>query len=401
MTNRRLGMGLITTVVGLTIGCGEDRPPIVGPPPPVALTVRSVTPSTGGSATSTTIQIAGTGFVSGATLTLDGSGTTVTFISATQLRAIAPPHDAGPIDIVVTNPNGDSGRLSGGFSYIERPVRLTLTGDTSLEASGETSQLTATATFADGRTVDVTRESVWGSSFPAVATVSADGQLTAAGLGSTLIFLRYPLTNSYLFQQTEVAVTPRGTFALTGRVREPGAGGVPGATVVHVASGQSTVSDNSGYFSFGGLTGSRRFSATKENYESNEGDLTPEDFFDIPMQRVVRLDADAHQPAYSSRLAPNDMDYLIDGTHCQPCRLIRITSTTGRPAQLTLTWTTSVDLHLWIDGRRRDPSGLQREIAADIPTGSGEVVIYIGKVRPASVEDYVSFTLNAVPAGGQ
>src|SRR5678815_4493283 len=89
-----------------------------------------------------------------------------------------------------------------------------------------------------------------------------------------------------------------GTFALSGRVREPGAGGLNATTVVHVDSGQTARTDNGGNFFFGGLTGSARFSATRENYENAEAQGIPGDIVDIPMQRVVRLAGGA--PAYTS-----------------------------------------------------------------------------------------------------
>jgi hypothetical protein len=390
----------IAAAGGLTLGCGgDDRQIIAPPPPPVALRVSSVVPSTGSATGSTSIQILGAGFVSGATLTLDGRGNVVNFVSSGQLRAVAPPHEIGPIDIVVTNPNGESSRLAGGFTYVERAVKLSLTGDTSFESPGERSQLTATATFADGRTIDVTRECRWSSTFPAVASVAADGLLTAGSIGGTRIFVSYPFTGAYLAQFADVTVTPPGTFALSGRVREPGAGGLSGATVVHIDSGQSTRTDNGGNFFFGGLTGSARFTAARENYEDAEAQGIPGEIVDIPMQRVLRLAGGA--PVYTSTLAPNDLDYVIAGTHCQPCRMIRVSSPSGGAVKVTLTWTTAVDLHIWTEERRIDPNGPAREVSADIQVGSGESVIFIGQIRPGSVGDYVPFNLSVtLPTGG-
>jgi IPT/TIG domain-containing protein len=386
-------------LAGMALGCGGADKNVVAPPSPAALRVTSVAPSTGSAAGNTSIQILGAGFVSGATLTLDGRGTVVNFVSSGQLRAVAPPHDPGPIDIVVTNPNGESSRFAGGFTYVERAVKLALTGDTSFESPGERSQLTVTATFADGRTLDVTRESRWSSTFPAVASVAADGMLTAGSIGGTRIFVSYPFTGAYLAQFADVTVTPAGTFALSGRVREPGAGGLNATTVVHIDSGQSARTDNGGNFFFGGLTGSARFSAARENYENAEAEGIPGDIVDIAMQRVIRLAGGA--PFYTSTLAPNDLDYVIAGTHCQPCRMIRVSSPSGGAVKVTLTWTRAVDLHIWTEERRIDANGSAREVSAEIPVGSGESVIFIGQVRPSSVGDYVPFNLNAaLPTGG-
>lgn len=398
MRNRAI-VAAIAAAAGLTLGCGGDDKQIIAPPPAAALRVSSVVPSSGSATGSTSIQIVGAGFVSGATLTLDGRGIVVNFVSSAQLRAVAPPHDPGPIDIVVTNPNGESSRLAGGFTYVERAIKLSLTGDTSFETPGERSQLTATATFADGRTLDVTRESRWSSTFPAVASVAADGMLTTGSIGSTRIFVSYPFTGAYLSQFADVTVTPAGTFALSGRVREPGAGGLNATTVVHIDSGQSARTDNGGNFFFGGLTGSARFSAARENYENAEAQAIPGETVDIPMQRVVRLAGGA--PVYTSTLAPNDLDYVIAGTHCQPCRMIRVSSPSGGVVTVRLTWTSAVDLHIWTEERRIDPNGPAREVSAEIQVGSGESVIFIGQIRPSSVGDYVPFNLNVtLPTGG-
>jgi len=393
----------VIVVASLALGCGDDdKLSFITPKLPdgsSALRVRSVVPSLGTAAASTPIQIDGVGFISGATLTLDGQSTTVTFVSSTQLRAVAPPHDPGLIDVVITNPNGDSSRLTGGFRYVDRAIKLSLSGDTTFEAPGERSQLTAIATFANGSTTDVTRESRWFSTIPAIASVSTDGVLTAGSIGATRISVSYPFTGAYLADFADVTVTPAGTIALAGRVREPGAGGVGGATVVHVDSGRSTGTDSAGNFSFGGLTGSTRFTATLGNYEDAQADAVPGEPVDIPMQKVVRLAAGA--ASYTWTLAPNDLEYVIAGAHCQPCRKIRVSSPDGGAVTVTLTWASDVDLHIWTEDRRIDAAGSGREVNTDVQVGSGESVIFIGRMRPPSPEDYVAFTLRVtLPTGG-
>src|SRR5438876_1166519 len=51
-------------------------------------------------------------------------------------------------------------------------TRLSVTGNASLTAIGETSQLTAVATFSDGAVKDVSRDTRWGSTDPSVMMVS-------------------------------------------------------------------------------------------------------------------------------------------------------------------------------------------------------------------------------------
>lgn len=71
-------------------------------------------------------------------------------------------------------------------------VQVRATGDASgpLEA-GQTRQLVATATLSTGANPDVTGQSTWQSSAPAVATVSASGLVTAVGEGDAEISATY------------------------------------------------------------------------------------------------------------------------------------------------------------------------------------------------------------------
>ena len=64
-----------------------------------------------------TVTINGFGFDSGATVSLDGAATNVTIRSSQQIVAQTAAHPAGTVDVVVTNPNGQSGRMDGGFTY--------------------------------------------------------------------------------------------------------------------------------------------------------------------------------------------------------------------------------------------------------------------------------------------
>jgi hypothetical protein len=64
---------------------------------------------------------------------------------------------------------------------------LAVTGQASLSAVGQTSQLTATVTYPDGTTSDVTTVARWSSSNTAVAQVSASGLVRAFSAGVTVI----------------------------------------------------------------------------------------------------------------------------------------------------------------------------------------------------------------------
>jgi hypothetical protein len=86
-------------------------------------TVTLVAPVSGPVAVGTPVTITGTGFVSGAAVTFDGlPATGITVVSATHITATTPAHAAGPVDVVVTNPDGQSSLpLVGGFTYVGPP----------------------------------------------------------------------------------------------------------------------------------------------------------------------------------------------------------------------------------------------------------------------------------------
>jgi hypothetical protein len=124
-------MASLLAVVGMTLGCDARSPsgptrPTDGPAVPAALTVSEISPNTGSTLGVALVRILGTGFQVGATVTLDGDATSVTVVSSTAITATAPAHAAGTVDVVVTNPGGQSGRLTEGFTYVvDQPYALT------------------------------------------------------------------------------------------------------------------------------------------------------------------------------------------------------------------------------------------------------------------------------------
>ena len=62
-------------------------------------------------------------------------------------------------------------------------VGLTLTGNVNLSAVGETTQLTASASYSDGTTKDVSGETVWIVGDRRVVTSSTTGLVTVVGFG--------------------------------------------------------------------------------------------------------------------------------------------------------------------------------------------------------------------------
>jgi hypothetical protein len=92
-------------------------PKVVTDPPP---TVSSVAPSSGPTAGGTAVTITGTDFVSGATVTFGGTAATgVTVVNATTITATTAAHAVGAVDVVVTNPDTQSGTLTDGYVYTD------------------------------------------------------------------------------------------------------------------------------------------------------------------------------------------------------------------------------------------------------------------------------------------
>ena len=87
-------------------------------------TVGSLIPAAGPIAGGNSVTINGTGFVSGAGVNFGATASaTVTFVSATQLKAVAPAHAAGIVDVTVTTPGGTSAIVAADhYTYDAKPT---------------------------------------------------------------------------------------------------------------------------------------------------------------------------------------------------------------------------------------------------------------------------------------
>jgi hypothetical protein len=83
-----------------------------------APTVSTVSPTSGTAAGGTPVTISGTNYVSGATVTFGGTTATGVIVnSSSSISATTPAHAAGAVNVVVTNPDSQSGTLTNGFTY--------------------------------------------------------------------------------------------------------------------------------------------------------------------------------------------------------------------------------------------------------------------------------------------
>jgi hypothetical protein len=123
-----------------------------------APTVGSVSPPLGTTLGGTSVTVTGTNFVPGATLSIGGTAASnVAVVNSTTLTATSPAHAAGVVNVVVTNPNTESGTLTNGFTYVS------------------TAPTVASVTPSSGLTTGGTAVSIVGTNFVAGATVSFGG----------------------------------------------------------------------------------------------------------------------------------------------------------------------------------------------------------------------------------
>jgi len=80
--------------------------------------VSAVSPNVGPAAGATPVTITGTSFMEGAKVSFGNvAATAVMVTSPTALKAVTPAHEAGVVDVEVTNTNNQKGVLKGGFTY--------------------------------------------------------------------------------------------------------------------------------------------------------------------------------------------------------------------------------------------------------------------------------------------
>ncbi len=104
-----------------------------------------------------TVTIIGENFQDGVTVTIGGkAASNVIFVSPTELTAEVPAGVAGSADVVVTNPDGKSDTLAGGFTYIEPPppTLTRVAPDNADVAGGETVTIIG-ENFQDGATATI------------------------------------------------------------------------------------------------------------------------------------------------------------------------------------------------------------------------------------------------------
>lgn len=183
---RTIFLLVVLAVAGLLPGCSSGNSTPVTP----TLTSISVTPSTASLAAGLTQQFTATGTYSDnttqnltATATWSSSNTAVATIAAGLATAVT----ANPTAVTITaTVSGVSGTAA---LTVTAPVldSIAVTPANPSAPVGTLAQFTATGTYSDNSTQNLTATASWSSSNTAVATIAAGGLATALTPGSTTI----------------------------------------------------------------------------------------------------------------------------------------------------------------------------------------------------------------------
>ncbi len=165
------------------------------------------------------VTITGSNFSAGAAVSFGGSpATNVVVVAASSITATTPAHGSGAVSVTITNPDAQSGTLSGGFTY------------------ASTAPTASSVSPALGTTLGGTPVTIVGTNFAAGATVTIGGS---------------PATNVVVTSGTSInATTPAyapGAVALTITNPDTQTGTLPGGfTYVSTAPTVSSVTPASG-----------------------------------------------------------------------------------------------------------------------------------------------------------
>ena len=136
--------------------------------------VGAVSPASGSTSGGTAVNITGGRFASGATVSFGGSAASnVAVVGGSSLTATTPAHSAGAVSVVVTNPDGQSGSLGNGFTYLAPAPTLSTVSPSVGLTTGGTSVTLSGANFAAGAKV------TFGGSAASNVVVSSSSSITA------------------------------------------------------------------------------------------------------------------------------------------------------------------------------------------------------------------------------
>jgi hypothetical protein len=206
-----------------------------------APTVTSITPNTGTASGGTSVTITGTGFLTGATVSLGGTAATnVNVVSATSITATTTAHAAGAVTVTVTNTDAQSGSLTNGYTYSSNPAPTvtSISPNTGLSTGGTAVTITGTG-FLAGATVSLGGTAATGVNVVSSTSITATTPAHAAGAVTVTVTnsdaQSGSLASGYTYRNpapTVTSITPNtGTSAGGTSVTIAGTGFTAGATV--------------------------------------------------------------------------------------------------------------------------------------------------------------------------
>ncbi len=240
-------------------GCGGGLAATPNPPSNPAPSVASITPNTGTTSGGTSIMITGTGFLTGATVSLGGTPATgVTLVSSTSITVTTPAHAAGAVNLMVTNTDAQSATMAGGYTYAAphpAPAVTAITPNSGTINGGTAVTITGTG-FQAGATVMLGGTSAVGVTIVSGTSITATTPAHAAGAASVVVTntdaQSGTLTSGYTYfdpsspAPTITAISPTsgptsggtaiaitGTGFLTGATVKLGGTSATGVTVVN------------------------------------------------------------------------------------------------------------------------------------------------------------------------
>jgi len=202
---------------------------VTGTPGP---TITSIVPSSGPVSGGTSVTIAGANFATGATVTVGGSAATNVVVSETTITLNTPAHAAGVVDVVVTNPDSQSGMLAGGYTYVAgqpaianvTPNAGPTTGGTEVTVSGSNFSGATAVTFGSAPATSFTVVSATQITAvaPAQAAGAVDVRVTTAGGTS-------PVVTADQFTYVSLVAAPAVSSV------DPGSGPTSGGATVEIS----------------------------------------------------------------------------------------------------------------------------------------------------------------------
>jgi hypothetical protein len=218
-----------------------------------APTVTSLSPTGGSSAGGNIVTINGTNLAPGAAVKFGTTASSsVSFVSATQLKAKAPAHALGIVHVTVTTPGGTSTATNADRYAYAAPTVTSVSPNAGSTAGGNTVTIGGT-NFVAGMTVRFAATTSTAVTFVSATQVKAKAPARAAGtvnVSVTTTAGTSPVSNADLYAYgapTVSSLSPlAGSTAGGSTVTINGSGFVPGATVKFGTTASSSVTFVSG-----------------------------------------------------------------------------------------------------------------------------------------------------------